>query len=100
MSCWALAKRQKAAEKRREYGLLLHQDIAAAMKGSTRASAAELQALSASLVKTMTTPHVQVPSGGHYGYGLHVEKYRGVVLYVRLAARRLWCRGHYSNFVN
>jgi len=47
------AKRQKAAEKRREYGLLLHQDIAAAMKGSTRASAAELQALSASLNRKM-----------------------------------------------
>ena len=49
------AKRQKAAEKRREYGLLLHQDIAAAMKGSTRASAAELQALSASLNRKMHT---------------------------------------------
>jgi len=45
------------------------------------------QALSASLVKTMTTPHVQVPSGGHYGYGLHVENYRGVDIWTHNGSR-------------
>jgi CubicO group peptidase (beta-lactamase class C family) len=38
------------------------------------------QVLSASLLKTLAAPHAEVPGGGHYGYGLHVAKYRGVEL--------------------
>ena len=56
------AKRQQAEEKRREYGLLLHQDIAAAMKGSKRATAAELRALSAALNRKMRA--LQEKEGG------------------------------------
>ena len=56
------AKRQQAEEKRREYGLLLHQDIAAAMKGVPRATAAELRALSAALNRKMRA--LQEKEGG------------------------------------
>ncbi len=45
------------------------------------------QALTASLVKTVTTPHVEVPSQGHYGYGIHVEKYRGVDIWTHNGSR-------------
>ncbi|MBA4191947.1 MAG: hypothetical protein C0467_28540 [Planctomycetaceae bacterium] len=45
------------------------------------------QALTASLVKTVTTPHVQVPSQGHYGYGIHVEKHRGVAIWTHNGSR-------------
>ena len=46
-------KQRQASKGRRELGRLLHQDIAAAMEGVPRATAAELRALSAALNRKM-----------------------------------------------
>lgn len=45
------------------------------------------QALTPSLVKTVTTPHVAVPGEGHYGYGIHVETLRGVDVWTHNGSR-------------
>ncbi|MCE9566445.1 MAG: beta-lactamase family protein [Planctomycetes bacterium] len=45
------------------------------------------QALTASLVKSVTMPHVEVPNQGHYGYGIHVEKFRGVDIWTHNGSR-------------
>ncbi|WP_439628501.1 serine hydrolase domain-containing protein [Gemmata sp.] len=44
-------------------------------------------ALTASLVKTVTAPHAAVPGEGHYGYGIHVEKVRGVDVWTHNGSR-------------
>jgi CubicO group peptidase (beta-lactamase class C family) len=52
-------------------------------------------ALSVPLLKTITTPFVSVPGRGHYGYGLHIERYRGVELISHTGSRE----GHGSRIV-
>ena len=43
--------------------------------------------LSESLLKALASPHAEVPTGGHYGYGLHLERVRGVDLVLHTGSR-------------